>query len=140
MSPRIYESKLADSKIDERLIPRGEKKNIHEDSIREAVAVSQNRMRDINEAVPAMIDKTVDDAAKYTRAQDDKTAEAFCRLGEQHDEDRERELSPARTISLTSPPSRRPPSASSALSSSLLSRVFPSEFFSSASAPSRAGV
>jgi len=90
LSPRIYERSLADRKIDERLIPRDEKEKMRATSIREAVAISHNRMRDINQALPTMIDNVLNNAAKYDRVRQlSDNARTRARTG--HDKDKEHE-------------------------------------------------
>jgi hypothetical protein len=67
ISDRIYERKLSETKIDQRLIPKNKKEDIRKESIREAVAQSNNRIQEINVAIPKMIDKTISDAVKLPR-------------------------------------------------------------------------
>ena len=67
-SDRLYERKLAARKTDERLIPRTVKAEIRGEAIREAVAQSNNRIKEINTAIPQMIDRAINDAAKLSPA------------------------------------------------------------------------
>ena len=87
LSPRIYERRLADRKIDERLIPAAEKDRLHGEAIRNAVAASRMRMEDINHTLPKMIDKTIDDAARYTHDRD--IADAIRNRAAQRSKDQE---------------------------------------------------
>jgi phosphoenolpyruvate-protein kinase (PTS system EI component) len=63
-SDRIYERKLAERKTDVRLIPKDQKDDLRKEAIRESVAQSNNRIKEINDAIPQMIDKAISDAAK----------------------------------------------------------------------------
>jgi hypothetical protein len=65
-SERIYARKIAEQKIDERLIPPEKKDTLRKDAIREAVAQSKNRIEDINTSMPRMIDRAIDTAVKLT--------------------------------------------------------------------------
>ena len=65
-SHTIYERKLAESKIDQRLIPKDQKEDMRKDAIREAVAQSNNRVAEINSSLPRIIDRTLSDAVKAT--------------------------------------------------------------------------
>jgi hypothetical protein len=65
-SHTIYERKLAESKIDQRLIPKDQKEDMRKDAIREAVAQSNNRVAEINSSLPRIIDRTLSDAVKST--------------------------------------------------------------------------
>jgi len=67
-SQRIYDRKLAARKIDERLIPKDQKETMRKEAIREAVAQSDNRMKEINTALPQMIDSTINNAVKLSPA------------------------------------------------------------------------
>jgi hypothetical protein len=64
ISPRIYERKLAARRIDPRLIPEEQKQQLRLEAIREAAAISRNRLEDINEAIPRMIDKAIIEAIR----------------------------------------------------------------------------
>jgi hypothetical protein len=90
LSPRLYEQRVAERRIDPRLIPPAEKEKIHNEAVREAVSMSLNRMRDINHALPVMIDKIIDDAARYTRARDNQ-AEALRNRPAGHDQNKDRD-------------------------------------------------
>ncbi|MGH9721501.1 MAG: hypothetical protein ACRD8O_14930 [Bryobacteraceae bacterium] len=92
LSPRLYEKRLADRKIDERLIPDAEKDKMRGEAIRDAVTSSQMRMEDINHTLPKMIDKTIDDAARYTHDRDiaDAIRNRTMQRGKDQDHDRER--------------------------------------------------
>ena len=79
ISDRLYAHKLADRKIDERLIPRADKEEMRREAIREAVVRSDNRIQEINGTLPRMINKTIDDAAKLPSSRKttlDKTQQA----------------------------------------------------------------
>jgi hypothetical protein len=65
-SSSIYERKLADRKVDERLIPKDQKESVRKEAIREAVAQSNNRMAEINDSMPRMIERLIGDAVKGT--------------------------------------------------------------------------
>ena len=67
-SQRIYDRKLAARKVDERLIPKDQKETMRKEAIREAVAQSDNRMKEINTALPQMIDSTINNAVKLSPA------------------------------------------------------------------------
>jgi hypothetical protein len=67
-SDRLYERKLAARKTDERLIPRAVKAEIRGEAIREAVTLSNNRIKEINAAIPQMIDRAINDAVKLSPA------------------------------------------------------------------------
>ena len=68
LSDRLYERKIAARKTDERLIPKDQKAEIRAEAVRESVAQSGNRIREINSAMPQMIDKRLGDAAKLPAA------------------------------------------------------------------------
>jgi hypothetical protein len=65
-SNTIYERKLTERKIDQRLIPKDQKETMRTDAIREAVAQSNNRIAEINGSLPRIIDRTIGDAVKST--------------------------------------------------------------------------
>lgn len=65
-SNTIYERKLAERKIDQRLIPKDQKEDMRKDAIREAVAQSNNRIAEINTSLPKIIDRVISDAVKST--------------------------------------------------------------------------
>jgi hypothetical protein len=65
-SDRICERKLAERKIDLRLIPEDQKEAIRKEAVRESVAQSKNRMAEINTALPAMIDNTIGTSLKLS--------------------------------------------------------------------------
>ena len=64
ISDRGYDRKIAALKIEERRIPRKQKDEIHNEAIREASVLSNNRIKEINTKLPQMIDKAINDAAK----------------------------------------------------------------------------
>jgi len=75
-SPRIYTQKIAALKVaDERLIPKRQKDELHKEATREAAAQSNNRIKELNTAMPRMIDKTIDEAAKLPPYRLDKNAQ-----------------------------------------------------------------
>ena len=65
-SDRLYERKLAERKIDLRLIPDDQKETIRKEAVRESVAQSKNRMAEVNAALPAMIDNTIGNSLKLS--------------------------------------------------------------------------
>ncbi len=69
-SPRIYERKIRERRIDPRLIPPATKEQYRRDAIKEAVAVSRMRIEDINRILPDMIAKVIDNAVKLSRQPD----------------------------------------------------------------------
>lgn len=69
-SPKIYERKIAERKIDPRLLTRRQKEEIHHEAVHEAVAQSNMRIKEINGAMPRMIDATIDTAVALTKDSD----------------------------------------------------------------------
>ncbi len=63
-SERIFDRKMAERKTDVRPIPKSVQQDIRKEAIREAAAQSNNRIGEINAAIPKMIDKAISDAAK----------------------------------------------------------------------------
>jgi|GEM_PF-6900623 len=77
-SPRILTQKIAALKVaDERLISKRQKDELHREAVSEAVAQSNNRIKELNAAMPRMIDRTIDEAVKLPpyRASLDKKAQ-----------------------------------------------------------------
>jgi hypothetical protein len=69
-SAKIYDRKIAERKIDPRLLTTRQKEEIHHEAVHEAVAKSVMRIKDINDAMPRMIDATIDTAVALTKDSD----------------------------------------------------------------------
>jgi hypothetical protein len=64
-SPRLYSQKIAALKVsDERLIPKDRREDLRQQAIREAMAQSNERMKELNTAMPRKIDRIINEAAK----------------------------------------------------------------------------
>ena len=79
-SPRLYSQKIAALKVsDERLIPKDRREDLRRQAIREAMTQSNERIKELNTAMPRKIDRTINEAAKlppYRRPLDKNTQRA----------------------------------------------------------------